>query len=53
MGRMAAAQGGHGRRRGGRAASVGDYDALLLPGGTVNADKLRMDQDAVGFVREL
>jgi protease I len=25
-------------------ASVGDYDALLLPGGTVNPDKLRMDQ---------
>jgi len=33
-------------------ASVSDYDALLLPGGTVNPDKLRMDQDAVAFVRE-
>lgn len=33
-------------------ASVGDYDALLLPGGTVNPDQLRMDDDAVGFVRE-
>src|SRR3954462_3895607 len=33
-------------------ASVDDYDALLLPGGTVNPDKLRMDQRAVGFVRE-
>lgn len=33
-------------------ASVGDYDALLLPGGTVNPDKLRMDADAVGFVKE-
>jgi protease I len=33
-------------------ASVEDYDALLLPGGTVNPDKLRMDEDAVGFVRE-
>jgi protease I len=32
-------------------ASVGDYDALLLPGGTVNPDQLRMDEDAVGFVR--
>jgi protease I len=32
-------------------ASVDDYDALLLPGGTVNPDKLRMDEDAVGFVR--
>ena len=34
------------------AASVSDYDALLLPGGTVNPDKLRMDPDAVRFVRE-
>ena len=33
-------------------ASVGDYDALLLPGGTVNPDQLRMNEDAVGFVRE-
>jgi protease I len=33
-------------------AAVDDYDALLLPGGTVNPDKLRMDEDAVGFVRE-
>lgn len=33
-------------------ASVGDYDALVLPGGTVNPDKLRIDDDAVGFVRE-
>src|SRR4051794_33477739 len=33
-------------------ASVDDYDALLLPGGTVNPDKLRMDQTAVDFVRE-
>jgi protease I len=32
-------------------ASVDDYDALLLPGGTVNPDKLRMDDDAVRFVR--
>ena len=32
-------------------ASVDDYDALLLPGGTVNPDKLRMDQGAVEFVR--
>jgi protease I len=31
-------------------ASVDDYDALLLPGGTVNPDKLRMNEDAVGFV---
>jgi protease I len=32
-------------------ASVDDYDALLLPGGTVNPDKLRIDRDAVDFVR--
>ena len=35
-----------------RSASVEDYDALLLPGGTVNPDKLRVDPDAVGFVRD-
>jgi protease I len=33
-------------------ASVDDYDALLLPGGTVNPDKLRMDEGAVDFVRD-
>jgi protease I len=33
------------------AVSVEDYDALLLPGGTVNPDKLRMESDAVQFVR--
>jgi protease I len=32
-------------------ASVEDYDALLLPGGTMNPDQLRTDPDAVGFVR--
>ena len=32
-------------------ASTDDYDALLLPGGTVNPDKLRMDDQAVSFVR--
>src|SRR4051794_12298127 len=32
-------------------ASADDYDALLLPGGTTNPDHLRMDQDAVAFVR--
>ena len=35
-----------------RSASVEDYDALLLPGGTVNPDKLRVDEAAVGFVRD-
>jgi protease I len=33
-------------------ASVDDYDALLLPGGTVNPDKLRMDTTAVQFVKD-
>jgi protease I len=35
-----------------RDASVDDYDALVLPGGTCNPDKLRMDDDAVAFVRD-
>src|SRR3954467_15259996 len=33
-------------------ASVDDYDARLLPGGTVNPNKLRMDERAFDFVRE-
>lgn len=33
-------------------ARVDDYDALVLPGGTVNGDKLRLDKGAVAFVRE-
>jgi protease I len=33
-------------------ASADDYDALMLPGGAMNPDQLRTDQDAVGFVRE-
>ncbi len=32
-------------------ASVEEYDALLLPGGTVNPDQLRTDATAVDFVR--
>ncbi|MFD5778727.1 type 1 glutamine amidotransferase domain-containing protein [Streptomyces sp. NPDC058220] len=32
-------------------ASVDDYDALLLPGGTMNPDQLRANEDAVGFVK--
>ncbi len=35
-----------------KSVSVDDYDALLLPGGTVNPDQLRLDADAVGFVRD-
>ena len=30
--------------------SVKDYDALIVPGGTVGADKLRASDEAVGFV---
>jgi protease I len=33
-------------------ASADDFDALLLPGGTVNPDKLRMNDDAVRFVKD-
>src|SRR5690606_28824758 len=33
-------------------AEVEDFDALLLPGGVINPDKLRMNADAVRFVRE-
>jgi protease I len=32
-------------------AAVDDYDGLVLPGGVANPDRLRMDPDAVGFVR--
>jgi protease I len=33
-------------------AAVAEYDGLILPGGTVNPDKLRGDKSAVSFVRE-
>ncbi|WP_322860783.1 type 1 glutamine amidotransferase domain-containing protein [Mycobacterium europaeum] len=33
-------------------ASVSEFDGLVLPGGTVNPDKLRMDSSAVSFVRD-
>ncbi|MFD7996062.1 type 1 glutamine amidotransferase domain-containing protein [Streptomyces mexicanus] len=32
-------------------ASADDYDTLLLPGGTMNPDQLRVNKDAVGFVK--
>ncbi len=32
-------------------AKPDDYDALVLPGGVMNPDKLRQDQTAVSFVR--
>jgi protease I len=31
---------------------AGDYDALVVPGGVANPDFMRMDEDAVRFVRE-
>jgi protease I len=33
-------------------ASADDYDGLILPGGTVNADRLRMENDVISFVQE-
>jgi protease I len=33
-------------------AEARDFDALVLPGGVANPDKLRTDKDAVRFVRE-
>ena len=33
-------------------ASVDEFDAPALPGGTVNPDKLRLDESAVAFVRD-
>ena len=32
-------------------ADPSDFDALVLPGGVVNPHRLRMDEDAVAFVR--
>ncbi len=32
-------------------ADAGDYDGLMLPGGVANPDNLRMDENAVEFVR--
>jgi protease I len=34
-------------------ARAEDYDALVLPGGTVNPDRLRIDDDAMSFVRAM
>lgn len=31
---------------------IADYDALVLPGGQINPDKLRVEPTAVNFVRE-
>ena len=32
--------------------SPDDYDGLILPGGTVNADRLRMDENVIGFLQK-
>jgi protease I len=32
-------------------ATVDEYDALLIPGGTVNPDSMRINPDAVSFVK--
>ncbi|MDN5920040.1 MAG: DJ-1/PfpI family protein, partial [Pseudonocardia sp.] len=31
-------------------ANAADYDALIMPGGTINADSLRVDADVRAFV---
>ena len=33
-------------------AKAADYWALVLPGGVINADHIRMDPDAIAFVRD-
>jgi protease I len=33
-------------------ANANDFDALMLPGGVMNPDKLRMNQQAVDFTRD-
>ena len=32
--------------------SAGDYDGLILPGGTINADNLRADEDVISFLQD-
>lgn len=32
--------------------TVSDYDALVLPGGVINPDKLRTSKEAVGLIRQ-
>ncbi len=32
-------------------ANAEDYDALVLPGGVMNPDKLRIDETAISFVK--
>jgi deglycase len=32
--------------------SAADYDGLIVPGGTVNADRLRMQDEVISFIQE-
>ncbi|MGB5981549.1 MAG: type 1 glutamine amidotransferase domain-containing protein [Nonlabens sp.] len=32
--------------------SASDYDSLMLPGGVLNPDQLRMDEDAISFIQD-
>ena len=34
-------------------ASAADFDGLVLPGGVVNGDTIRLDENAVAFVRDM
>jgi protease I len=34
-------------------AAAADFDALVLPGGVANGDKIRLDEKAVAFVRDV
>ena len=34
-------------------ASAGDYDLLVLPGGQINPDKLRLEDKAIAFIRDM
>jgi protease I len=33
-------------------AHASDYDAIMLPGGVLNPDRLRIDQDTINFVKD-
>jgi protease I len=33
-------------------ASVGDYDGVILPGGVLNPDKLRVEKSVIGFLQD-
>jgi protease I len=33
-------------------ATIDEFDGLMIPGGTVNADKLRLDRTAIAFVHD-